>query len=147
MSKTWILVANQSGARIFENTGPGKGMTLLRDIAHAEGHLKDQDINADKPGRAFDSEGAGRHAMGKGESPKEHEVAKFAKELAQLLDKGRSANEFARLILVAEDGFLGTLKGELNDNTAKLVTDTVHKDYAHVADGDLPATLEAAVKL
>ena len=147
MSKTWILVANQSGARLFENTGHGKGMTLLRDIAHAEGHLKDQDINADKPGRAFDSEGTGRHSMGKSESPKEHEVAKYAKELAAILEKGRTTNEFSRLVLIAEDRFLGTLKGELDEQTAKLITDTVHKDYAHVADSDIPAKVEAEVKL
>ena len=147
MEKTWILVANRGGARLFENTGPGKGMTLLRDIAHSEGHLKDQDFNADKPGRSFDSKGEGRHAMSKSESPKEHETAQFAKELAQMLDKGRATNEFSRLVLVAEDGFLGVLKGELDANTAKLVTDTVHKDMAHVADADIPTTLEGSIKL
>ncbi|MCG6976938.1 MAG: host attachment protein [Acidiferrobacterales bacterium] len=146
MEKTWILVANRGGARLFENTGPGKGMTLLRDIAHSEGHLKDQDFNADKPGRSFDSKGEGRHAMGKSESPKEHEIDRFAKELAHMCDKGRTSNEFTRLILVAEDRLLGLLKNELDHNTAKLVTDTVHKDLAHVADADVPATLEGSIK-
>lgn len=142
MSHTWILVANQSSARLFATGARGKGMALLRDIAHSEGHLKNQDINADRPGRTFDSHGDGRHAMGKSESPKEHEVARFAGELAKVLDEGRTHNRFSRLVLVAEDGFLGTLKGELNDHTLKLVTATVRKDYAHVNDADLPALLE-----
>src|SRR5205814_8802780 len=30
MSKTWILVAHRSGARLFENRGPGKGLAFLR---------------------------------------------------------------------------------------------------------------------
>ena len=29
MAKTWILVAHEAGARVFENRGPGKGLELL----------------------------------------------------------------------------------------------------------------------
>ncbi len=147
MNTNWILVANRSGARLFENTGPGKGLTLLHDIAHAEGHLKNQDFNADKPGRSFDSVGEGRHATGKSESPTEHETRKFGKELAAMLNKGRTANAYSTLILVAEAGFLGVLKSELDDQVSKLVSQTVEKNLAKVTDGDIAATLSSAIKL
>ena len=147
MSKTWILVANRSSARIFSNDGSDKELSLLQDIAHPEGHLKDQDFNADKPGRSFDSGGQGRHAMGKSESPTEHEAARFAKELADTLNKGRGTNEFSRLVLIAEPGFLGTLKSTLDDQTAKLVTDTLDKDFSRMADADIPAAVLENIKL
>ncbi len=147
MNTNWILVANRSGARLFENTGPGKGLTLLRDIAHAEGHLKNQDFNADKSGRSFDSVGEGRHATGKSQSPTEHETQKFSKELATMLNEGRTANAYHALILVAEAGFLGVLKGELDDQVSKLVTETIEKDMAKVADGDIATSLSSAIKL
>jgi len=147
MNTSWILVANRSGARLFENTGPGKGLTLLRDIAHAEGHLKNQDFNADKPGRSFDSGGEGRHATEKSQSPTEHETQKFGKELANLLNEGRTANSYNSLVLVAEAGFLGVLKGELDDQVSKLVSETVEKDLAKVADGSIADSLASVIKI
>lgn len=147
MNTNWILVANRSGARLFENTGPGKGLTLLRDIAHAEGHLKNQDFNADKSGRSFDSGGEGRHPTGKSQSPTQHETQKFGKELAAVLDEGRTANAYSALTLVAEAGFLGVLKGELDDQVSKLVSQTVEKDLAKVADGDIADSLASAIEI
>ena len=79
---TWILVAHRAGARLFENKGPGKGLSLVENIDHPEGRLKDHDINADRPGRAFDNLGAGRHGMGKEVSPTQHVSQQFAKSLA-----------------------------------------------------------------
>jgi protein required for attachment to host cells len=147
MSKTWVLIANRSNARLFTNDGSNKELTLSRDIAHTEGHFKDQDFGSDKPGRSFDSGGQGRHAMGKSESPAEHETARFAGELAAMLNKGRGNNEFSRLVLAAEPGFLGTLKNALDDQTAKLVTDTVDKDFVRMADAEIPAAILQHIKL
>lgn len=147
MNTNWILVANRSGARLFENTGPGKGLTLLRDIAHAEGHLKNQDFNADKPGRSFDTGGEGRHAIGKSQSPTEHETQKFGKELAAMLNEGRTANAYSALTLVAEAGFLGVLKAELDDQVSKLVSQTVEKDLVKVADSNIAESLASAINI
>jgi protein required for attachment to host cells len=147
MSTTWILVANRSGARLFENSGPGKGLILLHDIAHVEGHLKNQDFNADKPGRSFDSVGEGRHSAEKSQSPTEHETKKFGKELADILNEGRTTNAYESLVLVAEAGFLGVLKGELDNHVSKLVSQTVEKDLAKVADGDIAASLSPSIKI
>ncbi len=147
MKKSWILIANRSGARLFENTGPGKGLTLLEAIAHPAGHLKNQDINADKPGRSFDSGGQGRHALGKSESPTEHENERFAKELAVRLNDGRTHNQYSRVVLVAEPGFLGMLRASLDKQTAAMVEATIEKDLAYVPDHAIPASLGDAVKL
>lgn len=32
MAKTWILVAHEAGARVFENRGPGKGLELVEHL-------------------------------------------------------------------------------------------------------------------
>lgn len=147
MDKSWILVAHRGGARLFENNGPGTGLKLLEDIPHPAGRLKDGEINADKPGRAFDSFGDGRHSMSKEHDPTEHVAQQFAKQLCEKLDLGRTQNHYSKLILVAEPRFLGLLRAALPAHTAALVSATLDKDLIGIEDRDLPSHLGATIKL
>ena len=145
MTNTWILVAHRAGARIFESSGPGKGVKFIESIPHPEGRLKNVDINADKPGRAFDKFGGGRHSMSKEHEPTEQQAIQFAKHLGDMLDKGRTTNRFNRLVLVAEPRFLGELRAALPSHTASLVTNTVEKDYAGISDREVASHLEQEI--
>lgn len=147
MNTNWILVANRSSARLFENKGPGKGLSLLRDIAHAEGRLKNRELVSDKSGRSFDTEGEGRHATEAKQSPTEREAQKFGKELAGILNDGRNNNAYDSIVLVAEAKFLGVLRSELDGQVSKLVSQTVEKNLVKIADGDIAASLASDVRL
>lgn len=147
MDKTWILVAHRGGARLFENLGPDTGLKLVEDIPHPEGRLQNQEINADKPGRSFDSLGRGRHSMGKEIEPTEHVSQQFAKMLSEKLDLGRTQNRFSKLMLVAEPHFLGQLRDALPPHTAALVSATLDKDLIGIEDRDLPGYLGKATEL
>ncbi len=147
MTTTWILVAHRSGARLFESSGPGKGMQLVEDIPHPEGRLKNHEINADKPGRAFDKVGGGRHSMSKEHEPTEQLSMRFAKSLGDRLDRGRIENRYGNLVLVAEPRFLGELRATLAAPTAALVSATLDKDLIGVENRDLPAHLSAVVRV
>ncbi len=137
MDTTWILVADRAGARLFEQQGRGKLLTLLRDLPHPEGKLKNRDIDADKHGRSFDSMGQGRHAMSTEQAPTDRVAERFAKELAQMLDQGRMQNAYGRLVLVADPVFLGMLRAALPEPLAGKVAATVNKDLTHVNERDL----------
>jgi protein required for attachment to host cells len=146
MNTTWILVAHRGGARLFENAGPGTGMKLLEDIPHPEGRLKSGEINADRPGRAFDTFSR-RHGMSQ-----EHEAADqvslmFAKHLCDKLEKARAENRFGKLVLVAEPRLLGELRAALNKPTAALVSATLDKDLIAIDNSDLPKHLAGVVQL
>ena len=146
MNTTWILVAHRGGARLFENAGPGTGMKLLEDIPHPEGRLKSGEINADRPGRAFDTFSR-RHGMSQ-----EHEAADqvslmFAKHLCDKLEKARAENRFGKLVLVAEPRLLGELRAALNKPTAALVSATLDKDLIAIDNRDLPKHLAGVVQL
>jgi protein required for attachment to host cells len=147
METTWILIADRAQARVFENNGPGTGLRLVREVPHPAGRLKNQDINADKPGRSFDSHGQGRHAMSKEHEPTEHVAQMFAKELSTLLEEARTHNRYHKLVLVAEPGFLGELRASLNTPTSALVSDSVRKDLSHIPERELPSHLGDAVHL
>ena len=142
MNTTWILTANRSGATLFETDGKGQPIHRLQDIPHPEGRLQNQQIVADKPGRAFDSLRQGRHGMSTEHEPTEEVALEFARILAELLDKGRTLHAFGKLVLVAEPRFLGMLRAALDPHTAALVVKTVHKDLPGVSEKDLASHLE-----
>lgn len=141
MKKTWILIAHRGGARLLENPGPGKGLELIEEIPHPEGRLKNQDIDADKPGRAFDSHGQGRHALERERMPTEQLAAQFAKQLAGMLDEGRVRMRYDQLVLVAEPRFLGWLRDALSPETAQRVVASLDKDLGEVDLHELPERL------
>ena len=64
MSAYWIVVADNAKARIFAVDRVDGNLQLVDTLVHPEGHRQAKDINADRPGRAFDIVGHGRHSMG-----------------------------------------------------------------------------------
>jgi len=135
------MIADRSGARLFERSGRGTGLKLVKDIPHPQGRLKNQDIDADKPGRSFDRFGYGRHAMSPEHEPTEHIAERFAKELAELLYDGGVKRQYAKLVLVAEPGFLGVLRAKLSPQIAGKVTASLDKDLTQVPERELPSYL------
>ena len=74
MNSTWIIVADASRARFFEASGSSSDIFETETLTHPEGRLHEQDLTSDLPGRAYDSSGEGRHAMGSSVEPKKHEI-------------------------------------------------------------------------
>lgn len=144
MGKTWILVAHRSGARLLENSGPGKGLELLQNVDNPAGKLKNQEINSDKPGRHLDPRN-NRHGYGHDQQPIMHVAEQFAKQLATVLEQGRTAHRYARLVLVADPRFLGLLRNCLSGPTAMLVSATLDKDLGGIETRDLHKHVEQVV--
>ena len=143
MAKTWVLVAHEAGARIFENGGPGKGLDLVQEIEHPEGRERNRDIDTDRPGRSFQSDGADprRSSMSSEQSPHDRVVADFARDLTGKLEHARASNQYDRLVLVAPPRFLGLLRSSLDDATRKLVIGSLDKDLAKAKEDELAKQL------
>lgn len=139
MATTWILVAHDAGARIFENRGPGKGLESVETVEHPEGRERDQGLVSDRPGRSFrkNSGDPRRAAMSRGQSPHQHAVSAFAKSLADRLRQARVQNQFERLVLVAPPRFLGFLRSSLDGPTSQMVVGSIDKDLANTKDSEL----------
>lgn len=147
MDTTWIVIAHRGGARVFESRGPGKGLEPVTTLDNPAGKLKNREIDSDKQGRAFDRHGAGRHAYTREQEPTEHVAEQFAKQVAGVLEDGRTAQRYDRLVLVAEPRFLGLLRAALSAQAATLVTATLDKDLGGVEERDLPKHLGETVPL
>jgi len=133
MKTTWVLVADSSRARVFEATTARGEINEIDTFVHTQSRLREQDLTTDLPGRAFDSHGQGRHAMGAKRSPKQQEQQNFASQLDDYLDRARRQNRYDQLVIAAPPEFLGLIRAGLSNPTAKLVTTFVDKDLTREA--------------
>ena len=146
MATTWILVANASQAKLYANTGPKKGLKLLKDLKHPESREKASDLVSDRPGQMH-SPGNGHRASQPKTDPKTNEARHFAQELAKELNHARSSGQVGRLILVAQPAFMGLINEKLDGQTASLVSDRFEKDYTKSSEKELAGHLERCIFL
>ncbi|MEQ8232000.1 MAG: host attachment protein [Gammaproteobacteria bacterium] len=146
MHEKWLVVADRVGARIMAVLDGGRTLEPRVTLDNPEGRLQDREIDADRPGRAFDSGGEGRHAMSREQSAHERIAADFAREIGAALDKARGAGRLDELVLVAEPRFLGHLREAIDAHTANCVVASVDKDLVHLAPDELVAHLGDALK-
>jgi len=141
MSKVWVVTADGSRAQILESpnrVGPLKPVTRLE---HPEARMKDSELYADSPGRAFDSTGSGRHAMENEVDAKKMESIRFAKQLCAFLKEKSEAGTFDRLVLAAAPQFLGLLRDNLDKNVREKISAEVDKDLVSETPDDIRAHL------
>ncbi len=139
--RSWIVVADGAQARIFENDGPGKGLTALPGESWERALPPSREIASDRPGRTHDRQGPGRHAMEPSTDPHRDEKWNFAKDLADHLNGAAKQQHFDRLILVAPAKTLGDLRQALGKQASERITGELSKDLTSVPARDLPGHL------
>lgn len=138
---TWILVADRSRARILERGGgPGAGLSLVEEIAHPEGRLRDRDFLTERPSRVHDRLGDQRHGVSTEDDPVEQSAWAFARELAARLRQAQLEGRCDRVVLVAGPKLLGKLRDSLDKHVN--VSATLDKDLAEIPLDDLAHHLE-----
>lgn len=148
MKNRWILVCDASRAALFEQPAAEKEPKLLQSFEHAESRARARDLLADAYGRkpvgpvpARSGEGQGLGYGRPGAAPdtdaKDVEADKFARQLAEALERGLTSHAYDRLILVAAPRFLGALRSAINTQVEKHLEDTINKDLAGVERHEL----------
>jgi protein required for attachment to host cells len=120
MKSTWILVADNTRARIFTADTPSSALDEIEGFTHTEGRLHDREMTTDLPGRIKSADGSG-HAFEQATDPKKHEADNFAHRIAQHLEAAHNANKFEQLLIIAEPTFLGRLRRHLPEHIKKHV--------------------------
>lgn len=128
--KPWIVVAHNTEAAIYTVERPTGPLAHVRTLEHPAGALRNRELETDRPGRAFDRAGKGRHAMSHEVEPAEQETLRFAQRVAGELRAARLAREFDALLLVAAPEFLGHLRAALDDETRGCVSFELDKNLA-----------------
>jgi protein required for attachment to host cells len=142
MTKTWVLVADASRARIFSLESHQDSLHEIATLTHPESRLHEHELTTDRPGRTFDSSGqGGRHAMEQKSSPKRQEALSFARSIGARLESARIAGDFGHLVLVAGPPFLGLLREQLSDEIRKHVTLEIDKELTTLDAAELRSRL------
>lgn len=136
---TWIAVADGSRSKVFRVAGRGK---IEMESETAVPHPPSRDINADRPGRTFDSTGQGRHAKEPPTDPHEKAETDFLHGLARQLGAAHEKKAFDRLVVVAPPRALGILRAAYPKQLAKAVA----KEVAHDLTGFETPALETYLK-
>lgn len=71
MKSTWILVADESQARIFTVKTPTSSLLKIVTLDHPEGRMHEQELDSDLPGKNTSKAGGGGHAYQDKIGPKE----------------------------------------------------------------------------
>lgn len=125
---TWILIANESDARVFSSEGPGKDIILVQKFEHPEGRKKNQDIVTDRPGKSLGAVSGKFSTMEPRVTPRQHERDIFVHKLIHYLEKEFANHHFAKLSLIAPPNFLGELRRALSNGLQKSVDRELDKD-------------------
>ena len=136
MKSTYILVADNSRARIFTADAPASPLAEIEALAHTEGRLHDRDITTDLPGK-IKGEGSVGHAFEQPTDPKKHEADVFAHRLAHYLEDAHNANKFEQLLIIAEPSFLGLLRNCLPEQVKKSVCFELDKNITTQSADDI----------
>lgn len=127
--RTWIVVADRSSARLFQQESGVRNWKPVREIDNPQGRLKSRDIESDRSGS---SRGVGNtsypmHGLANKGEATFHILRAFAKKVAGILQQGRVQEHFDRLVLVAEPRLLGEIRSCLDRPTRARVELTVPK--------------------
>lgn len=145
---TWIVVADGARARIIRQDGVGKPLEAVpgQEFLNPEPQ-RTRDLGTDKPGRAFDSTRLGhRHGV---EQVDWHrfEKKKFAKSIAEHIERAAEAKAFDRLVLVAPPETLGELRANLGKHGTAKIAGEIAKDLTGMAVAELAPCLGDAVRV
>ena len=120
MKATFVVVADQSRARIFKADAPAEPLIEIETLTHTEGRLHDRDLTSDLPGRIQGSGHIG-HAFEQPTDPKQHEADLFAHRLSHYLEEAFNAQQFEQLLIIAEPSMLGLLRNCLPERIKKTI--------------------------
>ncbi len=135
----WVVVADQSRARLFKYGHEDGGLVEVEDIVFPEARLHQHEIMSDAAGQApgrdkhdsYDPRGAA----------KAHRRKAFAHAIGERLETKRNAGELGGFYLIAEPGLLGELRATLSDPLVKQLRGEVPHHETQVSGAEIRALL------
>jgi protein required for attachment to host cells len=125
---TWVLVADNSRARIFSAEKAASALEEIKDLAHPEARLHEGDLVTDKSGRDQGPNGA--HGVGEQQTHKLDSADKFAAEVCSELESARTSGSFKKLYIVAAPAFLGLLRKHQSGTLKQMVAGEIDKNIS-----------------
>jgi protein required for attachment to host cells len=136
MKPHWILIANATHARLVQQED-GARIKILKTFSHSRSRSKASELVADRAGHETTVHAFGGTTYQPRTDPKKKEHGRFARELADDLERQAQLGSFESLAVFASSPFLGELKAELGPATTRLLSDTHDVDLTSVGPAEL----------
>jgi protein required for attachment to host cells len=127
MSQKWVVVADQSRARIFAMDSPSAPLREIEDLLHPAGRQRAQELKSDRPSHPVEAK----------VDVKEHEAISFARRIADRIERARTQAELTQLVIVAPPDFLGVLRAALSPPAMKHVVQTLDKNLVRETEAEI----------
>lgn len=144
MSAVWILVADRGRARLFE-ADRADALRELQDFVNPDARVAEREQHYDRAARVNESMGAARHAIEPHTTLHDKLSARFAQQLQQVLDAGRRASRYERLVLIALPQFLGVIRAALPSQVHQAVVAEIPKELVTKTPSEIARYLPAQV--
>lgn len=132
---TWVMIADGSSAKVYEHKVVGGGIALLPDQNFKATEKQTFD---DAQGRSFDSVGTARHKH----EPHHSEDDRFAKTLAEALERSAASNRYDRLVICASPETLGHIRPHLGKAALEKIHSEVPKNLVKTDEQELEKHLK-----
>lgn len=142
MKNQWIVVANASLARIFRQGASNGGLELVETLTHAQSRMHPGEVAASDQGASERDHHDDRFEARNDMRRKEH--VRFARALADRLDKGLAAHEFDSLTILAAKPFLGELRQQLSPGVSDKIGIELNNDFTALSVAELAERLQLA---
>jgi len=126
-----VLVTNSHACKMYNYTKQPANLSLIDVLNHPESMSKTHDLVSDKAG-GFNN---GTHVPHT--DPKEVELEKFTKEIAEKLVQERHNNNLDKVIVIAPPQVDGRLMQNLDKHVKQLITFNIKKDLVDYSDDQL----------
>lgn len=124
---TWILVADNSRARIFAAEKATSGLEEISSLTFPEGRLHEGDLTTDKGGRS-QGVGTGAHGINGDEAHKQGNAERFASLICEDLETARNEGRFNKLYVVAAPALLGHIRKQQSGPLRQMVAGELAKN-------------------
>ena len=141
MKPNFILIANATHARLLQYER-GSPMVILESFEHLKSRSKISDLADDRAGHESMDSTFGGAAYPPRINAKKKEHMRFARELADHLERQAQQGSYRSLVIFASSPFLGELKTELGSVTARLVSSTHDLDLTSFGLTELEQRVE-----
>lgn len=140
----WVLIANATRARIYERAAGGQ-LHVVHTFEHLPSRQRSTQLGDDKAGREINPSGFGGAAFSPRVDLHRKEHLRFARELADYLEREAQAGAFDSMALFAPDPFLGELRREMGPACTRSLRVARGPDLSHVGMAELPARVGKAL--
>lgn len=136
MKTTWVLVADEAIARLFEQPPGGAELVSVEDLTDPDAHAREAEMHRDAHGRR-----AGNATVSAGDSERHQHAELFAARIAARLAEHLRQKRYELLHILAAPRLLGHLRKALDPEVAACVASSQDKDVVQETPAQLAQRL------